>query len=189
MRQDPNVIMVGEIRDRETAEVAFRAAMTGHLVLSTLHTNDTVSSITRLQDMGVPRFLIGSALLAVVSQRLTRKICEGCRRSFRPGAAEAELLRGQPNPPERLYRGEGCSACDYTGYRGRVGIFELLTLSGAVRNSVAGGADEHAVRRVAVSRGMRLIALDGMAKVRDGVTTLEELVSAIPWESHEGAGQ
>jgi type IV pilus assembly protein PilB len=184
LRQDPNVIMVGEILDPETAEVAFRAALTGHLVLSTLHTNDTVSTITRLEDMGVPRFLIASSMLAVLSQRLARKICGECREPFSPGPEEMRSLKrvGQ-EPPEKLFRGSGCSRCDYTGYRGRVGIFELLTVSVGVRDRIADGSPEGPIREAAVGQGMRLILQDGVDKVLQGVTSLEELLSVVPWEA------
>ena len=156
LRQDPNVIMVGEIRDSETAEIAFRAALTGHLVLSTLHTNDTVSTITRLIDIGVPPFLISSALLAVVSQRLVRKICPDCSLPQQPDEAILSLL------PQRLFtdsdldamqQGEGCSQCDYTGYKGRCGIYELLIFSPEIRAGVAHGAAEGEIRKLAADQG------------------------------------
>jgi len=183
LRQDPNVIMVGEIRDPETAEVAFRAALTGHMVLSTLHTNDTVSAITRLEDMGVPRFLIGSSLLAVLSQRLARKVCGECREAFPAGPEEITALsRVGIEPPETLYRGRGCSRCDYTGYRGRVGIFELLTVSPRVRERIVDGSPEASIRRAAEEQGMRPILRDGLEKVRLGATGLEELLSVVQWE-------
>jgi type IV pilus assembly protein PilB len=184
LRQDPNVIMVGEIRDGETAEVAFRAALTGHLVLSTLHTNDTVSTVTRLVDMGVPPFLISSALLAVVSQRLVRRICPNCRAE---GVPEPSALEGLParfrGAVGRTFRGKGCSQCEHTGYKGRLGVFELLLLSPGLRRDIARGADEGAIRDRARAEGMSALLEDGIDKVGKGVTTLEEVVSAACWEA------
>ncbi len=183
LRQDPNVIMVGEIRDTETAEVAFRAALTGHLVLSTLHTNDTVSTVTRLVDMGVPRFLIGSALLAVVSQRLVRRICEDCREPAEPeGRVPAGMAPELVSAVGGLFRGRGCSRCARTGYRGRIGLFELLVLSPAIREGIAGGAAEGELRRRAVEEGMRTLLEDALEKVRGGVTTLQEVAGLGGWE-------
>jgi len=183
LRQDPNVIMVGEIRDGETAEVAFRAALTGHLVLSTLHTNDTVSTITRLVDMGVPPFLISSALLAVVSQRLVRKVCPACRVA---GDPEPSQLEGVPDEllreVDRWQWGKGCSQCEHTGYKGRVGVFELLILSPGIRRNVAAGAAEAEIRERATKEGMLAILEDGLGKVRQGLTTLQEILSVASWE-------
>jgi type IV pilus assembly protein PilB len=184
LRQDPNVIMVGEVRDGETAEVAFRAALTGHLVLSTLHTNDTVSTVTRLVDMGVPPFLISSALLAVVSQRLVRRICPGCREEVVP---ESSALEGLPDrfrgAVARAFRGKGCSQCEHTGYKGRLGVFELLIFSPGLRRDIARGVDEGAIRDRAGEEGMSALLEDGIEKVRQGETTLEEVVSAACWEA------
>jgi len=193
LRQDPNVIMVGEIRDPETAEVAFRAALTGHLVLSTLHTNDTVSTVTRLVDMQVPRFLIGSSLLAIVSQRLVRKICSDCREEATAGPEDLPVLQTFGQGPGKLFRGRGCSRCDYTGYRGRVGVFELLVVTPGVRTKIAEGSGEGALRELALKQGMRPILQDGLAKVHRGITSLQELLSSVQWERpeagpHAGSG-
>ncbi len=182
LRQDPNIIMIGEIRDSETAEVAFRAALTGHLVLSTLHTNDTVSTITRLVDMGVPPFLISSALLAVVSQRLTRKICTGCRA---PGKPDESLLKTLPYTLanlDSLQQGQGCSQCDHTGYKGRLGIYELLVFTPEIKELVAQGATEGELRKKASAQGMRSLLEDGLNKIFKGTTTLEEVISVGFWE-------
>ena len=181
LRQDPNVIMVGEIRDMETAEVAFRAALTGHLVLSTLHTNDTVSTVTRLVDMGVPRFLIGSALLAIVSQRLARKICAGCRQEDLLDPIHKEALKQVTPHLEKPQCGKGCSRCDYSGYKGRVGIYELLVFSPEIRERVAQGATEGEIRRLAGVQGMRTLSKDGLDKVRQHVTSLGELSAVVSW--------
>jgi type IV pilus assembly protein PilB len=190
LRQDPNVIMVGEIRDGETAEVAFRAALTGHLVLSTLHTNDTVSTVTRLVDMGVPPFLISSALLAVISQRLVRKVCPGCRVTGDPDPSALEGLPGELlSAVERVQWGKGCSQCEQTGYKGRVGLFELLVLSPKLRKAVAGSADEGTIRDRARREGMFLLLEDGIEKVRQGATTLEEVLSTAYWDGPFNAGQ
>ena len=190
LRQDPNVIMVGEIRDGETAEVAFRAALTGHLVLSTLHTNDTVSTVTRLVDMGVPPFLISSALLAVISQRLVRKVCPGCRVTGDPDPSALEgLPDGLLSAMERVHWGKGCSQCEQTGYKGRVGLFELLVLSPDLRKDVAGSTDEGTIRDRARKEGMLLLLEDGIEKVRQGATTLEEVLSTAYWDGPFNAGQ
>ncbi len=189
LRQDPNVIMVGEIRDGETAEIAFRAALTGHLVLSTLHTNDTVSTITRLVDMGVPPFLISSALLAIISQRLVRKVCPGCGVEGEPDASAFDgWPAGLPRGLDRVHWGEGCSQCEQTGYRGRVGLFEILIFSPAVRKDVASSAGEGTIRDRARREGMLLLVEDGLEKIRQGVTTLEEVLSAAHWDGPSGTG-
>jgi len=180
LRQDPDVIMVGEIRDSETAEVAFRAALTGHLVLSTLHTNDTVSTVTRLVDMGVPRFLIASALLAVLSQRLVRRICSSC------GPEGGEVAAGDNAAPVAATvpgsRAKGCSRCDYSGFKGRIGFFEFFGLTPEIREAVARGAGEAEIRRLAVAGGMRTLAQDGLDKVAQGLVDRRELASAANWE-------
>jgi len=182
LRQDPNVIMVGEIRDKETAEVAFRAALTGHLVLSTLHTNDSVSTITRLVDMGVPRFLISSALLAVVSQRLVRKICEACAREEDLDAAHLQSWESLVQPLEKSKMGQGCSRCDYTGSKGRVGVYELLVLSPEIREGIARGDSEGKIRSVALGQGMRTLFQDALEKVRLGMASFQEMNSTVKWE-------
>jgi len=182
LRQDPDVIMVGEIRDSETAEVAFRAALTGHLVFSTLHTNDTVSTITRLVDMGVPRFLISSALIAVLSQRLVRTICPGCREEEACEATEKAKVEGIVGAPVLFHKGRGCSHCEYTGYKGRLGIFELLAMEHRVREAVARGATEAEVRQLAVAAGMRTLAQDGLQKVKQGILALKEVALSIDWK-------
>lgn len=189
LRQDPNVIMVGEIRDGETAEVAFRAALTGHLVLSTLHTNDTVSTVTRLIDMGVPPFLISSALLAVISQRLVRKICPVCRVAADPEPSQVEGLPDRlVRTVERWHQGEGCSHCEHTGYKGRVGVFELMIFSADIRKGVARGATEGEIRETAAKEGMLTLLEDGFEKIRHGGTTLQEVLSVACWEGPSDPG-
>ncbi|MEJ2182150.1 MAG: type II secretion system ATPase GspE [Nitrospirota bacterium] len=173
LRQDPDVILVGEIRDRETAEIAIQASLTGHLVLSTLHTTDSSSALTRLVDMGVEHFLVASSLSAVLAQRLARLICPHCKESYRPTAAESVYFA---SPPEALWRGSGCAKCNGTGYLGRLGIFELLVVDGEVRRMVSDLRDAPAIKAYAVSRGMRTLREDGLAKVLAGQTTLEEVL-------------
>jgi len=171
LRQDPNVIMVGEIRDRETAEIAIQASLTGHLVLSTLHTNDAPSSLTRLIEMGVEPFLIASSVVGVLAQRLVRVICPKCKTACHLDAALARELHVVESA--QLSRGKGCPTCRQTGYKGRLGIFELLLMTEPVRYAVGAKASAQAIRDAA---GMRALRDDGMAKVHAGVTTVEEVL-------------
>ncbi len=183
VRQDPDVILVGEIRDRETAEIAIHAALTGHLVLSTLHTNDAAGAVTRLLDMGIENYLVSSTLLAVLAQRLVRKICTHCKVSYVP---EEEALRELeiPSVGSRellLHKGEGCPECTFTGYFGRIGIFELLTLEEWLQRLILEKADSGAIRQRAVEGGMKTLWRNGWEKVVTGVTTHEELLR-VTWE-------
>jgi general secretion pathway protein E len=176
LRQDPDIIMVGEIRDPETAEIAIQASMTGHLVLSTLHTNDSAGAITRLVDMGIEPFLVGSSVIAVLAQRLVRKTCERCRSSFLP---EPELVKSAGLPPDILLtRGQGCPYCPRTGYRGRVGLFELLPIDDHIRRLTMARNPSSEISNYAVAQGMKTLRDDGIQKVRQGLTTVEELVKA-----------
>jgi type II secretory ATPase GspE/PulE/Tfp pilus assembly ATPase PilB-like protein len=174
LRQDPDVIMVGELRDRETVEIAMAAAMTGHLVLSTLHTNDAPSAATRLMEMGAPAYLISAGLIGVLAQRLARRLCEHCatRRPARPDELRAI---GQPSRPTLLFDANSCRKCDGTGYRGRIGVFELLVVDPRVRELLLRRASTGAIREVARARGMRTLAQDAWSKVRAGWTTLAEV--------------
>ncbi len=177
LRQDPDVIMVGEIRDPETAQIAVQASLTGHLVLATLHTNDAPSAFTRLIDMGVEEFLIASAVLGVMSQRLVRKICEGCKEEYSPTDKELNaFLSVGIEPPKKLYRGKGCEECEGTGYRGRTVIAEVLTVNDDVRSLVIKKADASLIKEKAVEEGMTPLLADGIRKVREGITTLEEVL-------------
>ena len=178
VRQDPDVILVGEIRDRETAEIAIHSALTGHMVLSTLHTNDAAGAVTRLLEMGVEEYLLPSCLMGVLAQRLVRTICEECSGSREvPQALREDVLRETGSFPEGELRiGRGCEACAGTGYRGRSGIFELLPVTEAVKELVLSRADAGALRAKAVSEGMRLLREDGWEKVRRGITTVEEVL-------------
>jgi len=177
LRQDPDVIMIGEIRDKETAQIAFRASVTGHLVLSTVHTNDAAGAVTRLVDLGLEPFMVSSALVGVVSMRLVRVLCPRCRESYEASSTNMGRMHGVANGAETvtLYRGRGCPNCHETGYHGRTGIFEVLTIDDAVRNLVVQGSADAAVRQAAIENGMRTIGEDGLQKVLGGMTTLEEV--------------
>ncbi len=181
LRQDPDIVMVGEIRDRETAEIAVQAALTGHLVLSTLHTNDAAGAVTRLVDMGVEPFLISSSVIAVVAQRLARAICPRCKVAYSPPAeALGRLgLEARAESGVVFYRGRGCDNCRGGGYRGRIGIFELLVLSDTVREMVVARAPAPEIKAQAVREGMRTLRDDGMEKVLAGVSTIDEILRVV----------
>jgi type II secretory ATPase GspE/PulE/Tfp pilus assembly ATPase PilB-like protein len=176
MRQDPDIIMVGETRDLETAEICVRASLTGHLVFTTLHTNDAPSAVTRLVDIGIAPYLVSSTLSLIVAQRLIRKLCERCREAYEPEPPIRDRLK---ITEELLYRAKGCDACSSTGYRGRLGVYEVMTLSRDMRNTIAKGALAHVVKDVAMSEGMSTLWDEGLAKVRQGLTSLEELEGVI----------
>ncbi len=175
LRHDPDVVLIGEIRDIETAHVAVQASMTGHLVFSTLHTNDAASAATRLIDMGVEPYLVNSTLAAVMAQRLVRTICSECREYYRPNPSEmpADLQLG---PDEELLRGAGCRKCRGTGYFGRTGMFELMTVTEAVQKKIAQRSATDDIEKVAVKEGLRTLREDGWLNVRRGVTTIEEVL-------------
>ena len=178
LRQDPDVIMVGEIRDKETAKIAIQASLTGHLVFSTLHTNDASSAITRLSDMGIEGYLITSTLRAIIAQRLVRLICPDCKTSYRPSPGElrdvgltiAKLKGG------KLYRGKGCDSCVHTGYKGRLGIYELLVVDEPLQKAILQGSDSETMKRIAVKNKMMTLLDYGLVKVIEGATTLEEVL-------------
>jgi type II secretory ATPase GspE/PulE/Tfp pilus assembly ATPase PilB-like protein len=169
VRQDPDVIMVGEIRDRETADIAIRAALTGHLVFSTLHTNDAPSAITRLTDMGVENYLITSSVVAVLAQRLVRVICRHCKAP----AGMALSPEGERIPS---FRGEGCMECQGRGYTSRVGIFEMMELNDEIRKLIMNGEDASVLTQAARRNGMRNLREDGWKKIREGVSTVDEVM-------------
>ncbi|KWT75009.1 type II secretion system ATPase GspE [Candidatus Magnetominusculus xianensis] len=173
LRHDPDVIMIGEIRDYDTAEIAIQASLTGHLVLSTLHTNDSASAVTRLIDMGIEPFLITSTLVGVLAQRLIRKICEYCKEGYSPVALEMEFFS---NPPDVLYRGMGCPRCSHTGYAGRTGIFELLPVDGTIIPLIDRNTDAQKIKKFALDSGMKTLHFDGLKKAEAGVTTLQEVL-------------
>ncbi len=175
LRQDPDVVMVGEIRDQETADMAVQASLTGHLVLSTLHTNSAIGAVTRLVDMGVEPFLISSSLLGVLAQRLVRVLCNDCKRAYVADTAECELLGVSPAEAPTLYHAEGCEQCRGLGYRGRTGIYELVLFDDTLRTMVHTRASEQDMLRHARALGPS-IREDGLRKVREGVTTIEEVL-------------
>ena len=184
LRQDPDVMMIGEIRDLETAQIAFRASITGHLVLSTVHTNDATSAVTRLVDLGLQPYMVASSLISVVSMRLVRMLCPKCRDPYAPSGDELRVLGLTPREAQGvgLFRPVGCEHCNQTGYRGRTGIFEILELDDPLRRLIAAGAAESMVRAAAVESGMTPIGEDGLMKVMAGETSLEELRRVIFYE-------
>jgi len=187
LRQDPDVIMVGEIRDSETAKIAVRAAMTGHLVLSTLHTNNAAGAITRLIDMGIEPFLVASSVLATVAQRLVRLICPKCRRAYvlGPDAPEREFIGVGPENPVTLYRGIGCDECGNVGYRGRLAIHEVLPMTAALRALIIRNAPVDEIELKAMKEEMISLKMDGIRKALDGLTTIEEIMRVIYIDENE----
>ena len=174
LRQDPDVIMIGEIRDRETAQIAVQASLTGHLVLATLHTNDAPSAMTRLVDMGIEPFLLASSTIGVLAQRLARRLCPDCRQAYKPDASERKLLGLSRS--RTLYRAAGCARCNQTGYRGRTGLYELLVVDDAIRALVHRGGNEQDIRERALENGMMLLRADCVARVLAGETSFDEVL-------------
>jgi type IV pilus assembly protein PilB len=180
LRSDPDVVMVGEIRDPETAKISIEAALTGHMVLSTLHTNDAPGALTRLNEMGVEPFLTGSAVTGVLAQRLARKLCTHCCEMYTPSVEELIKARVSPDVAAQadgmvFYRKKGCPRCGQTGYKGRIGIFQLLTMSENLETLAAEKASREELERAAMEEGMRTLWDDGIAKVAAGLTSIEEL--------------
>jgi len=176
LRQDPDVIMVGEIRDIETAEIAVQASLTGHLVFSTLHTNDAVGSITRLVDMGVEPYLVASSLIGVMAQRLVRKLCPQCREVETPDQGQRQLLGISQQHQATIYKPHGCERCGYTGYHGRTGVYELMVITDEIRHIIHDNHGEQSLRIAGSNAGMRSLREDGIAKVLNGDTSLEEVL-------------
>ncbi|MEO2069469.1 MAG: type II secretion system ATPase GspE [Desulfurobacteriaceae bacterium] len=178
LRQDPDVIMIGEIRDVETAEIAIQSALTGHLVFSTLHTNDAATSITRLLDMGIESYLVASSVIGVVAQRLVRKICPFCKVSYKPSFQELKELNllGYVG---KFFKGEGCEKCMGTGYSGRTAIYELLFVDKEIRKAILDNKDADILREIAVKKGMKTLKMDGAEKVKLGITTTEEVLRVV----------
>jgi type IV pilus assembly protein PilB len=174
LRQDPDIIMIGEIRDAETAQIAVRAAITGHLVLATVHTNDTASTLTRLIDMGIEPYLVSSSVVGITAQRLMRRICSNCKTSYTPDRTEMDILKIREPVP--IYRGAGCSSCNYTGYRGRVAIHEIMPINAQVRELIDKRASIDHVRSVSIRQGTTTLRENSTALVLKGVTTVEELL-------------
>ncbi len=185
MRQDPDIIMVGEIRDLETADMAIQAALTGHLVLSTLHTNDAPSAMTRLIDLGVAPYLLSSTVIGVMAQRLVRTLCPSCKQ---PGGMRAEdelawnalVAPWKASKPVQLYRPAGCLDCRMTGYRGRIGIYEIMPLSPELKRLVGSKAELDRLREQAMREGMKSLRIAGAKKVAAGLTTIEEILKVAP---------
>jgi len=178
LRQDPDTMMIGEIRDYETVEMAFRAALTGHLVFSTLHTNDAPTAITRLKDLGLDKNMLSSSILCVLAQRLVRVICSYCKEQYHPEKTIFDDLRVEFDPEVKFYRGRGCDECNGTGYRGRAGIFELLEFTDEIRILIQKDAPLEEIRKAAINSGMKTLREDGMDKIKQGITTVEEIVRA-----------
>jgi type II secretory ATPase GspE/PulE/Tfp pilus assembly ATPase PilB-like protein len=186
LRQDPNIIMVGEIRDAETAGIAVNTALTGHLLLSTLHTNDSATTLPRLLDMGIDAYLVASTVNVAIGQRLVRKICDHCKESYE--LTEAEIGNLNRSLPERLkntpiastfYRGKGCTKCEQTGFSGRIGIYEVLVVSPAIREAILKRAPSDTIKHIAINEGMVTMFVDGLKKAEQGQTTLGEVLRTI----------
>jgi type IV pilus assembly protein PilB len=178
LRQDPDIIMIGEIRDEETARIAVQAALTGHLVLSTLHTNDAPSAVIRLVNIGVEPYLVSASVVGVLAQRLVRKICTNCKEPYDPPANIRHAVERSAGEVETYYRGVGCSKCRDTGFQGRIGIYELLTMDDGLRDLVVRSVSTSELRRAATDAGMASLRADGMQKVKAGMTTVEEVLRA-----------
>jgi type IV pilus assembly protein PilB len=178
LRQDPDKILVGEIRDLETAEIAVQASLTGHMVFSTLHTNDAPSTVSRLRDMGLPPFLITATLEGILAQRLVRKICKDCREQTMPSTETLAMLDLTPDDvlDKKFYRGRGCVACNNTGFKGRTGLFELMLINDSLRDLINRGSSTEKLRDSALQGGMRSLRLLGLEKVYGGLTTIEEVI-------------
>lgn len=179
LRHDPDVMMVGEVRDFETAEIAIRSALTGHLVFSTLHTNDAAGSITRLLEMGIEPFLVSSSLVCLVAQRLVRLICPKCKKPDKSKKDIISQIRGEldfDTKEAQISEGEGCQECRFTGFKGRTGIYEILRISQPIRELVLKGTSSQQIRKQAVSEGMRTLRHDGLRKVISGLTTYTEVM-------------
>jgi type II secretory ATPase GspE/PulE/Tfp pilus assembly ATPase PilB-like protein len=197
LRQDPDIILIGEIRDLETAEIAISAALTGHLVLSTLHTNDAAGAVSRLINLGIPPFLVASALLGVVAQRLVRTVCPRCKETYEPDRSLADLglVRSVPvrayqetphsvttNAP-KLARGRGCQYCCQTGYQGRKAVYEILPVSQTIRHMILDGRGDTHVKEQAIQEGMRTLRTNAVQEVLRGVTTIDELTRVVDLKS------
>jgi type IV pilus assembly protein PilB len=181
LRQDPDVILVGEVRDADTARIAVQSALTGHFVLSSLHGNDSVSAVHRLLDMGIEAFLVASAVVAVVAQRLVRRLCDNCKEEYNPTADEIAVFRQHSGGSDKthFFRGVGCSYCSNTGYHGRIGVYELLKITPELRRLIVGWATTEELRRLAVAQGMRTMLREAMQLVEDDVTTIHEVVKTL----------
>jgi type IV pilus assembly protein PilB len=175
LRQDPDVILVGEIRDRETAAISVQAALTGHLLLSTIHTNDAVGIVTRLKDMGIEPYLVGSVLVGGIAQRLVRKVCSNCKYEVPVTKTDQDRFDRFGIPVTSLYEGRGCDACHNYGYRGRVAIYEILTVTAEIGELISSGANASEIKRLAIDRGMKLLVHDALVKAAAGIITKAEV--------------
>ena len=177
LRQAPNVILVGEMRDNETASMGIQASLTGHLVFSTLHTNDAPGAVTRMIDMGVPAYLVSGSVIGILAQRLVRVICSKCKQPYQPTERELKAAGITPEQAEsaNFMKGKGCNHCGNGGYRGRLGIFELMTMSSKIRELAFQGASTQEIRKAAIKGGMTTLYDDGIRKVLEGITTIEEV--------------
>ncbi|RXI98416.1 type II secretion system protein GspE [Anaerobacillus alkaliphilus] len=179
LRQDPDVVMVGEIRDKETAEISIRASLTGHLVLSTLHTNDTISTVTRLVDMGLEPFLVASSVTGIVAQRLVRRICRDCKTEQELTVRETQIFAKRGIKAEKVYKGKGCPTCNMTGYKGRLAIHEILVIDDAIQKMIMNNRPVHEIRDYAMKVGTIFLVDDGLIKVKQGLTTTEEILRVV----------
>jgi type II secretory ATPase GspE/PulE/Tfp pilus assembly ATPase PilB-like protein len=179
MRQDPDIILVGEIRDKDTAEMAFRAAMTGHQVFTTLHTNSALGVFPRLMDIGIQPGILSGNIIGVIAQRLVRKLCPHCKEAYMPDENEARILGADPAEPVWIFRATGCPACSHKGYRGRLALIELLRMDPTLDELVANHAPLHEIRRAAFEHGYHPLAEDGVKRVLDGVTSLAEVARVV----------
>jgi type II secretory ATPase GspE/PulE/Tfp pilus assembly ATPase PilB-like protein len=179
MRQDPDIILVGEIRDRDTAEMAFRAAMTGHQVFTTLHTNSALGVFPRLMDIGILPGILSGNIIGVIAQRLIRKLCPHCKEAYTPDADESRILGADPAQPPQIFRAIGCPACGHKGYRGRLALIELLRMDPTLDELVANHAPLHEIRHAAFEHGYHPLAEDGLQRVRDGMTSLAEVARVV----------
>lgn len=177
LRQDPDIIMIGEIRDDETSEIAVRAAITGHLVLSTIHTNDAASAIVRLEDMGIESYLVAASLTGIIAQRLVKKICPKCKEAYEANEAEKNLLGEDPEKPLKIYRGVGCNYCNNTGYYGRTGIYEVMEITREHRAIIQGSNDLDEIRKISIENGAKTLKMSCVDLVLRGETTIEELTT------------
>jgi general secretion pathway protein E len=190
LRQDPDVILVGEIRDLETAEIAIQASLTGHLVFSTLHTNDAAGAVTRLADMGVQPFLVASSMVGILAQRLIRVLCGECKKPYTPTDEELAMAGITPRileeagNPRVVYRAQGCPACQNTGYQGRTGIYELMLIDDDIRQLILKNVDSGTIKKAAVARGMLTLLEHGASKVARGITTAAEVLSVTAEDLH-----
>lgn len=188
MRQNPDIILIGEIRDNETVEIAIHAALTGHMVLSSLHTNDAPSALPRLLDMGAPAFLLSSTINVIVAQRLVRKICRNCTESYAISPETTRLITAQlaltgdahiKKIPTNLYRGKGCKICGNSGFQGQIGIYEVLKITEGIRDLVLKQSPGSVIRKKAIEEGMEAMFEDGLQKVEQGITTIEEVIRVV----------